>query len=171
MDQRTPELVEALFLEARKPIVVFDASDADLLTTRLLTAFWPTIRSEFSVCTYALGPRKIGGRDFDLVFAPKNARSRFSNWSGRKIEAGSPKSARHRWSSAVAVSILQSPHPTLSPQGMRSDFWELTAQVTRLRSESRCCGMNWQRRRLPALALSLVCLILSTPSLVSHSLR
>lgn len=114
VDQRTTELVEALFLEARKPIVVFDASDADLLTTRLVTAFWPAIRGEFSVCTYALGPRKIGGRDFDLVFAPKRARSRFSNWAGRKIEAGSPKSARHRWSSAVADAILQSPHPTLA---------------------------------------------------------
>lgn len=114
VDPRTPELVEALFLEARKPIVVFDTSDADLLATRLVTAFWPAFRSEFSVCTYALGPRKIGGRDFDLVFAPKSARSRFSNWSGRKIEAGSPKNARHRWSSAVADAILQSPHPTLA---------------------------------------------------------
>lgn len=114
VDPRTPELVEALFLEARKPLVVFDTRDADLLSTRLLTAFWPAFRSEFSICTYALGPRKIGGRDFDLVFAPKSARSKFSNWSGRKIEADSPISARHRWSSAVANAILQSSHPTLA---------------------------------------------------------
>ncbi|TCA75000.1 hypothetical protein E0H62_14885 [Rhizobium leguminosarum bv. viciae] len=113
-DSRTSELVEALFLEVRKPIVVFEARDAELLATRLVAAFWPTFRNEFSLCTHALGPRKIGGRDFDLVFAPKNARSRFSDWSGRKIEAGSPKSARHRWSSAVADAIFQSPHPTLA---------------------------------------------------------
>mgnify|MGYP003380905088 CR=1 FL=1 len=113
-EARTPELVEALFLEARKPIVVFDTNEADLLATRLLTAFWPAFRSEFSVCTYALGPRKIGGRDFDLVFAPKSARSRFSNWAGRKIEASSPKIARHRWSSAIVDSIFLSPHPTLA---------------------------------------------------------
>ncbi|MER9748285.1 hypothetical protein [Mesorhizobium sp. M0140] len=114
VDPRTPELVEALFLEARKPLVVFDAIDAELLATRLLTAFWPAFRNEFSICTYALGPRKIGGRDFDLVFAPKSARSKFSNWSGRKIEAGSPKSPRHRWSTAIADAILQSAHPTLA---------------------------------------------------------
>jgi hypothetical protein len=113
-DPRIPELVEALFLEVRKPIVVFEAGDAELLATRLVTAFWPAFRNEFSVCTYALGPRKIGGRDFDLVFAPKSARSKFSDWLGRKIEAGSPKSARHRWSSAIADAIFQSPHPTLA---------------------------------------------------------
>jgi hypothetical protein len=114
VDPRTHELVEALFFEARKPIVVFDARDADLLATRLLTAFWPAFRSEFSTCTYALGPRKIGGRDFDLVFAPKSVRSKFSSWSGRKIETGLPKSSRHRWSSLVADSVFQSPYPTLA---------------------------------------------------------
>ncbi len=113
-DPRTAELVEALFLEARKPIVVFEAKDAEALAARLVTAFWPTFRNEFSLCTYALGPRKIGGRDFDLVFAPKNARSKFTDWSGRKIEAGSPRSARHRWSSAIANAIFQSSHPTLA---------------------------------------------------------
>lgn len=113
-DPRTPELVEALFLELRKPIVFFGAADAELLAVRLVTAFWPAFRSEFSLCTYALGPRKVTGRDFDLVFAPKDARSRFSAWSGRKIEAGTPKSARHRWSSIVADAIFQSPHPTLA---------------------------------------------------------
>ncbi len=112
-DPRTTELVEALFLESRKPIVVFGAADAELLATRLVTAFWPAFRGEFSVCTYALGPRKIAGRDFDLVFAPKDARSKFSAWSGRKIEVGAPRSARHRWSSVVADSIFQSPQPTL----------------------------------------------------------
>lgn len=113
-DPRTAELVEALFLEVRKPIVVFEASNAELLATRLVTAFWPAFRNEFSICTYALGPRKIGGRDFDLVFAPKSARSKFSDWSGRRIEAGSPKGARHRWSSAVADAIFHSPQPTLA---------------------------------------------------------
>lgn len=111
---RTHELIEALFFEPRKPIVVFDAVDADLLATRLLTAFWPAFRSEFSTCTYALGPRKMGGKDFDLVFAPKSARSKFSSWSGRKIETGLPKTSRHRWSSFVADSVFISPYPTLA---------------------------------------------------------
>ncbi|WCK74995.1 hypothetical protein [Agrobacterium tumefaciens] len=113
-DPRTAELVEALFLEARKPIVIFEAKNADVLAIRLVTAFWPAFRSEFSLCTYALSPRKIAGRDFDIVFAPKNSRSKFSDWSGRKIEAGSPKSARHRWSQAIADAIFRSPSPTLA---------------------------------------------------------
>lgn len=113
-DARTLELVEALFLEIRKPIVVFEAMDPDLLAIRLLTAFWPAFRSEFSVCTHALAPRKIGGREFDLVFASKSARSRFSAWPGRKIDIGAPRNARHRWSPAVAEAVFMSPDPTLA---------------------------------------------------------
>lgn len=113
-DASTLEIVEALFLEARKPIAVFEATHADLLAIRLLTAFWPTFRSEFSLCTHALAPRKIGGRDFDLVFASKSARSRFSAWPGRKIDIGAPRNARHRWSRAVAEAVFVSPDPTLA---------------------------------------------------------
>lgn len=112
-DQVTIELVEAIFLEARKPIVVFNAVDPDRLALRLLSALWPSFRSNFSLCTYALGTRKLVGREFDLLFAPKSARSRFSDWNGRKIEAGIPKSPRHRWSINLARSIFSSPHPSL----------------------------------------------------------
>jgi GTPase-associated protein 1, N-terminal domain type 1 len=110
------ELVEALFLEERQPIVVFDDPDAELITRRLLTAFWPSIRRIFSVCTNALGPRTIGGRPFDLVFAPKESRSRFASWEGRRIEGGndSPKPSRHKWSYATAKTIFEEPQPSLT---------------------------------------------------------
>jgi hypothetical protein len=110
-DPRMIELVEALFLENRQPIVIFDVTEAEIITLRLLTAFWPSFRRNFSVCTFALASRKIGDRDFDLMFAPKSARTRFSDWSGRRIDMGGK--ARHRWSSLTAAHIFQAEHPSL----------------------------------------------------------
>lgn len=115
-DHRTTELVEAIFLESRQPIVVFDAldSEAEPIVLRLLTAFWPSVRHSFAICTFALAPRKVGGREFDLMFAPKSARTRFSDWSGRRIDFAGSYSARHRWSSSVNVQIFQSENPSLT---------------------------------------------------------
>ena len=53
---------------------MLDALEPELVATRLLTALWPSLRRRFAVSTFARSPRKIGGRDFDLVFAPKDAR-------------------------------------------------------------------------------------------------
>ncbi|MFZ2069133.1 MAG: hypothetical protein WAV27_24455, partial [Xanthobacteraceae bacterium] len=113
-NESTTELVEAIFLENRQPVVVFDASDSEVepIVLRLLTALWPSMRRSFAVCTFALAPRKTGGREFDLMFAPKSARARFSNWSGRRIDFGGSYSPRHRWSSAVTAQIFQSKNPT-----------------------------------------------------------
>ena len=91
------ELLEALFLEDAKPVVVFDAPDPELIALRLLITLWPDIRRKFSLSTFALSPRKIGGRDLDLVFAPSNAKAKFSDWSGRRVDGRLPQSDRHRW--------------------------------------------------------------------------
>ncbi len=107
------ELVEALFLEDRKPIVVFDAVDPEAITLRLLTAFWPALRRSFAVSTFALSPRTIGGRSFDLVFAPKDAKSRFSDWLGRRIDSHKPAVSRHRWSNEIVDRVLSSDPPSL----------------------------------------------------------
>ena len=53
LDGRMDELVQALFLEAEQPVVVFDASEAELIACRLLMALWPALRGRFSVCTLA----------------------------------------------------------------------------------------------------------------------
>lgn len=110
------ELVEALFLEDRQPIVVFDEPEAEIVSRRLLTAFWPSLRKSFSVCTYALGPRQIAGRTFDLVFSSHESRSRFARWEGRRVEAGGQKlrPGRHRWSLATARQIFEEPEPSLT---------------------------------------------------------
>lgn len=108
------ELIEALFLEERKPIAVFDAPDVELVAVRLLTAFWPSFRRRFAVSTFALSPRKMIGRSFDLVFSPKDARSRFVSWEGRRIDArGGKDRERHHWSRRIAQCVFISAHPSL----------------------------------------------------------
>lgn len=106
-DKRVTELVEALFLESRRPIVMFDAPEAEAIALRIVTALWPSRRKSFSVCTWCLSPRRLRGRDFDLVFAPSDARSRFSDWSGRRIEAnGKSFEARHRWTTGLVETVF-----------------------------------------------------------------
>lgn len=107
------ELLEALFLEDAKPVVVFDAPDPELIALRLLTALWPDIRRRFALSTFALSPRKIGGRDLDLVFAPSNAKSKFSDWSGRRVDGRSSQIDRHRWTGAIVRRVFDEPIPRL----------------------------------------------------------
>lgn len=107
------ELVEALFLEDRAPIVVFDSEYAEALTLRVVTALWPSFRKNFSASTFCRSPRSIGRRSFDLVFAPKDARSRFGDWSGRRIDGRKKDAVRHQWSKSIVDSVLATPYPSL----------------------------------------------------------
>lgn len=113
---QTVELVEALFLEERQPVAVFGGPQAELVITRLLTALWPGLKRSFSACSYALGPRPASGRAFDLIFTPKELRSRFARWDGRRIDGSGERerSVRHRWSVATARKIFEDPLPSLS---------------------------------------------------------
>lgn len=107
------ELLEALFLEDAKPVVVFDAPNPELIALRLLTALWPDIRRRFALSTFALSPRKIGGRDLDLVFAPLNAKAKFSDWPGRRVDGRSSQIDRHRWTGAIVRRVFEAPVPRL----------------------------------------------------------
>ena len=116
------ELVEALFLEKRSAVVVFDAPGSEEIALRLLTALWPGMRRRFSLCTFALSPRKLSGKSFDLLFAPKSARTHFSDWEGRRIEtAARAVTERHRWTSLIVQRIFCSriPH-LLNPDSIRT---------------------------------------------------
>ncbi len=109
-DPALTELVEAIFFEKRISIVMFEAANPKAIALRLLSAFWPGMRRNFSLCTFALAPRSISGRSFDLLFAPKAVRSRFSDWEGRRIEfSGKAAVVRHRWTLQVAQRLFQSP--------------------------------------------------------------
>jgi hypothetical protein len=112
-DFKGNELLEALFLEDPHPVVIFDAPSPELVATRLLTALWPSMRRHFALSTLALSPRKVGGRDFNLVFAPKDARAKFSDWNGRRIDGRSSQDARHRWTGAIVGRVFDAPYPRL----------------------------------------------------------
>lgn len=107
------ELIEAMFLEERVPIVVFDADKPEILALRLVTALWTGFRRRFSMSTFARSPRTIGRRSFDLVFAPQDARPRFSEWKGRRIDGRKLGSARHPWSHPIVSQVLSAPVPSL----------------------------------------------------------
>lgn len=107
------ELLEALFLEDVKPVVLFDAPEPEVIAVRLLAALWPDIRRRFALSTFALAPRKIGGRDLDLVFAPSNAKAKFSDWPGRRVDGRSPQGDRHRWTGSIVSRVFEAPVPKL----------------------------------------------------------
>lgn len=107
------EFLEALFLEEPKPIVVFDAPDPEQVAIHLLTALWPSLRKRFSLSTFALSPRKIDGHDLDIVFAPSNAKARFSDWPGRRVDGRSSQIERHRWTKELVARVFKEPVPKL----------------------------------------------------------
>ncbi len=108
------ELLEALFLEHPVPVAVFGSKSAELIALRILTAIWPSMRRRFSVSTFCNSPRTISKKSFDLVFAPVEARSRFSDWKGRRVDGTRASPSRHRWSSRIADEVFRAPHPSLS---------------------------------------------------------
>lgn len=113
-DPNLPPLVEAMFLERAGSIAAFGFAQAEAISGRLIEAVWPNRRASMAVCTYALGPRSLPDRDFDLVFAPEASRSRFAKWEGRKISASSdPVPARHEWTTQVLARIFYDPEPGL----------------------------------------------------------
>lgn len=108
------ELLEALFLEDPVPVAVFGSKAAELITIRLLTAIWPSMRRRFTVSTFCNSPRTIAKKSFDLVFAPIEARARFSDWKGRRVDGTKASPSRHRWSLKIADEVFRAPHPSLS---------------------------------------------------------
>lgn len=112
-DFRAGEFLEALFLEESKPVAVFGALAPELITTRLLTAVWSALRRRLAFSTFARSPRRIEGRPFDLVFAPKDARQKFADWPGRRVDGTADLGVRHRWTSLIAQRVFEDPMPRL----------------------------------------------------------
>ena len=107
------ELLEALFLEDRVPVAVFGAEMPEIIALRLLTAIWPSYRRNFTLSTFCNSPRSIAKKSFDLVFAPVEARSRFSDWKGRRVDGRRAAAARHRWSSSIVDRVFRAENPSL----------------------------------------------------------
>lgn len=75
------DFVSRYFGEGIRPVIWFDALDADVKLWKIITGLWPALRCSFSACTLCLQPRSLQGRIFDLMFAPRVASSRFSRLS------------------------------------------------------------------------------------------
>lgn len=163
-DFRGKELLEAMFLEEPKPIAVFDPPDPELVAARLMTALWPGIRKRFTLSTFALSPRKIDGRYFDLVFAPKNAKPRFSDWQGRRIDGGADRDSRHRWTGNIFHRVFVNPHPRLmnEGEGSLSDASE-DGSFASLRIALLWDELLEKVERTPTAALGLLDIAISRP--------
>lgn len=114
-DPNLSALTEVLFLERVAAVAAFGFVQTEIVSGRLLEALWPSRRETMSICTFSLGPRSLPDRDFDLVFAPETARSRFAKWQGRKVNASAQAStARHDWTGQIADRVFRNPHPSLA---------------------------------------------------------
>lgn len=118
------ELVEALFLEQRQSILIFDGLEREQITSRLYEAFWPFLRKSFAICTFALAPRTIKNRSFDLMFTSSNHKTRFSEWKGRRIEGGVgfKKEIRHRWTHDLVERVFSNEFPFVYKSNNESPF-------------------------------------------------
>ena len=125
-DTRVVELVNALFLDDVRPIVVFDTPEADLIATRLLVALWPSLRRRFSLCTLAFAPRRLGDRSFDLHFAPLSVQSRFSGEGFCRIglRGSLPGETVHHLAAPTATRIFHSDEPSLTAPDVPGLFGE-----------------------------------------------
>lgn len=63
-----------------QPLVVLDIDSyvGNKILPSFLDLLWPSLRARFTGCTYALQPRQIAKRQFDLQFAPAEALSKYS---------------------------------------------------------------------------------------------
>jgi hypothetical protein len=152
---RAGELLEALFLEYPQPVAIFDAPRSEIIAARLLTALWPSFRQRFSVATFALSPRKIEGRFFDLMFAPLHARSRFAEC--RRIDAKGGQEARHRWTSTIEHRVFSDPQPRLlDPSQLRLLGTEDADSPAALRVALLWDELLTKLDRAPTAALGLI---------------
>ncbi|NQD72555.1 hypothetical protein HP439_17665, partial [Sphingobacterium shayense] len=129
-DDPIEELIEALFLEPRKPILLVDSKSALQIIARLYKVLWPSLRKKFAACTLALSPRTVNNRPFDLMFSTSYMLTRFADWSGRRIQGGetTKKSARHRWTNKLYDRIFKNSDPSLHDRSILSLFDFISAE-------------------------------------------
>ena len=113
-DPALAPLIEAMFLERAASIAAFGFKRTEVIGGRLLEALWPSRRATFAMCTHSMGPRSLIDRDFDLVFAPESARSRFAKWDGRKVSSSAANTdARHDWTDQIRKRVFDDARPSL----------------------------------------------------------
>lgn len=80
--------IQQYFGEGLAPIAWFGAIHPEAAAWCVIHALWPSLRAHFACCTFALQPRTLGDRPFDLVFAPTAVFSRFGEFARDHIVDG-----------------------------------------------------------------------------------
>lgn len=107
LEHQVEELMEVLFLGPRVPVVAFGFdTDAEYITTCILSALWPAMRSQYSVSTFSLGAQAVSGRYFDLSFAPTTARQRFGNYECRRVDALGRQTGVSVWGAKLVQNLF-----------------------------------------------------------------
>jgi hypothetical protein len=80
--ERKPDICRVVsnYFVNGEPLVVLnlDSSVGNKILPAFLDLLWPSLRGQFTGCTYSLQPRQIERRQFDIQFAPADALSKFS---------------------------------------------------------------------------------------------
>ncbi len=84
--------------------------DSEQVTLRTADFLWPSARARFAACTYALQPRYLSDRPFELMFVPMGAMGRFSAIPEANIvsSAAADRKIADARQSAVATVVNQS---------------------------------------------------------------
>jgi hypothetical protein len=114
-------LIEALFVNKREPVVLFDFPNGLIALIRILSVQWPSLRNRFAACTYSLSQRTIGGKPFDLLFAPATAKSKFSTWPGIFIDPLSSQKQK-KVIRFISQSVFENKIPSLLQPELRNFF-------------------------------------------------
>lgn len=93
------DFVFRFYGEGTRPLVWFEPLAADIVAWHILQSSWPSLRKTLAMCTYALKPRALDQRPFDVLFAPEQARSRFADYTRQHVVAveSSARSQQERW--------------------------------------------------------------------------
>jgi hypothetical protein len=102
------DFIAKFFGEGIRPLVWFAASESEALLWRVLSALWPAMRANFACCTFALQPRTLDDRPFDLMFAPAGARSRFAEYLGAHEVSAVPERKIEPWAATWKSYLLGS---------------------------------------------------------------
>lgn len=84
-DPNSDDFILTFFGEGIRPLVWFGPCLSESYAWRIVSALWPSLRATFACCTFALQPRTLEDRPFDLMFAPASARSRFVDFDATHI--------------------------------------------------------------------------------------
>lgn len=102
------DFVEKFFSDAAPPLVWFETERAEEICASAIGAAWPSLRRSLSFCTYALQPRLVAEREFDLMFAPSSASIRFRS----VLAVSEPVTERiEKWQESWSRAIFQGASP------------------------------------------------------------